>query len=494
MFSTYLKHGWLKLARSRGFGREIGTMIAIGFLSLMILGYLLALGFYLNTLLSEVFGVSDTITYLNGLLIYYIVYDFLLRYFLQNVPVMDIVPYLHLPLKKSGMIHFILLKSIFKPINLISLVVFGPFAFTVISESYGNLTAWSWISSLLAISIMLHYLMIIFKKKLDGSPIGILVIFLLSILTIGADYLGWFSLRPVSSQLFNLTLETPWLLTLVFIAGTFLSYTIDFKYFKRNLYIEELEVKTQSEARITPGLSYLSSLGRVGELISLEIRLIVRHKKSKMMLVLSGALLLYGLIFYRDPAMMEELPGFSIFVGVFITGIFMLNYGQMLFSWQGKHFDFIITQDITLKDYIKSKYYLLAGVSVVCFILSIPYVYFGWWVLLCHIAVILFNLGVNIFVLMNFAMWNPKPMDLNKSSMFNYEGIGAAQWLMGIPILVGPYVIYGPLTFTLGQYWALAGIAIVGLIGVIFHQKLIDYTAKRFLAKKYAIASGFRQE
>ncbi len=34
MFSTYLKHGWLKLARSRGFGREIGTMIAIGFLSL----------------------------------------------------------------------------------------------------------------------------------------------------------------------------------------------------------------------------------------------------------------------------------------------------------------------------------------------------------------------------------------------------------------------------------------------------------------------------
>jgi hypothetical protein len=32
-------------------------------------------------------------------------------------------------------------------------------------------------------------------------------------------------------------------------------------------------------------------------------------------------------------------------------------------------------------------------------------------------------------------------MDLNKGAMFNYEGVGAAQFLIIIPLMAGPYLV-----------------------------------------------------
>ena len=183
-----------------------------------------------------------------------------------------------------------------------------------------------------------------------------------------------------------------------------------------------------------------------------------------------------------------------LFAGVFVTGVFMINYGQFLFSWQAGHFDFTLTRPLSIRQYIESKYWLLVTVTFLCFLLSIPYVYFGWKILLVHFTVMLFNIGVNVYVIMNMAMWSPKKINLSKGGTLNYEGVGAAQWIMGIPILLGPYVLYLPFRWMGYPNIGLIMVGLAGVIGIVFRPYLLSLTAQRLASLKYKIASGFRQE
>jgi hypothetical protein len=147
-----------------------------------------------------------------------------------------------------------------------------------------------------------------------------------------------------------------------------------------------------------------------------------------------------------------------------------------------------------MRQYVESKYWLLSIVTVGCFILSTPYVYFGWKILVVHLAMTLFNLGVNVFVILNVAMWNPKKVALQKSATFNYQGIGAAQWIMSIPILAGPYVFFLPFSIMGNPEVGIVAVALAGIIGIIFRGKLISFTTRRLMERKYKIAAGFRKD
>tara|TARA_Y100000593_G_scaffold77654_1_gene143852 strand:- start:445 stop:1086 length:642 start_codon:yes stop_codon:yes gene_type:complete len=212
--------------------------------------------------------------------------------------------------------------------------------------------------------------------------------------------------------------------------------------------------------------------------------------------MLSGFFLLYGLIFYTNPvyASDEGISTIFIFVGVFITGIFMIQYGQLFLSWNSGNFDFFLNRRGGVEELIRGKYLLFISVSVVCFLASVPYVYFGWQILAVHFATFLFNVGILVHAIIYLALWKPKPMDLNKGAMFNYEGVGAAQWLMVIPMMVLPYLIYLPFSFLVSDYAGLIALSVCGILGIIFFKPLAKLNVQRVMQNKYEISSSFRQE
>jgi hypothetical protein len=172
----------------------------------------------------------------------------------------------------------------------------------------------------------------------------------------------------------------------------------------------------------------------------------------------------------------------------------MINYGQLLFSWQGCHFDFTLTRPISVRHFIESKYWLLSASMLIAFVLSLPYAYFGWKIILVHLAIMLFNMGINVFIMMNIAMWGPKRIDLKNGDIFNYEGIGAAQYVMAFPILLAPYVFYLPFSFLVSSEVGILAVGSVGLTGFALRPYLINLTTKRLENRKYLIAAGFRKE
>ncbi len=493
MILTLLSHEFKRITRSVSFGRELTTTFLLGFLGLMMLVYTLILGFALDSMITKGLDQPDSFAFLNRFILYYFALEFITRYFIQNAPVLDAQPYLHLPVKRSTLIHYLLGKSMFHLLNIMVMLLFAPFTFMAVWMRAGGSAALLWLGTLILLSWAIHYLVILFKKRLDDTVWGLLCVIGTIIFFIAADYFQWFQLTQVSFLIFGSIERLP-ILFILSIGLLILVYYFSWRAFLAGLYPDDWAKNEDAHRSKRYDFTFLKSFGWIGEWINLEIKLILRHKRTRTILWMSSLLLLYGLVFYTKDNLMQEMPDIMLFAGVFITGIFMINYGQFLFSWQAGHFDFTLTRPLSIRQFIESKYWLLVTVTLLCFLLSIPYVYFGWKILFVHFTVMLFNIGVNVYVIMNMAMWGPKKIDLGKGGTLNYQGVGAAQWIMGIPILLGPYVIYLPFRWMGYPNVGLIMVGLAGVIGIVFRPYFLSLTAQRLASLKYKIASGFRQD
>jgi len=241
MVAMLLSHSWKKFIRSVSFTKELATSIFLSLLALMVVGYSLALGFALDPIITKGLKQPDSFQFLNNLLIYYFGFEFMMRYFMQNLPVLDVQPYLHLPLKRSRIVHYLLTKSLVHVLNSSVFLLFGPFALTVIANRYGSAAGWSWLLSLGLISLCLHYIVLIFKKGLDDTVWGLLSLVGVLSLLAASDYYGWFKLSDLTAPLFASAAQKPYLI-LILVAIFLLTYFFNFRFFLQSMYPDELVI------------------------------------------------------------------------------------------------------------------------------------------------------------------------------------------------------------------------------------------------------------
>jgi hypothetical protein len=494
MVKTLIKLEVLKRLRGTSFARSLAIGILMLFVGILLLGYLFLFGLFLNRLVTDVLEKPDAIIFINSNLLYFFLLELIYRYFIQQLPVINLENYLHLPIPKSGIIHALLVCSFLSPLNIVALLIFGPFAFVEVMVVYSMGPAMVWLGAIVLTSWSMHWFVLWFKQRFEDSLTGTLVVFSALLISIGSNYFGLYDLGGFFEPVFTFALENPAPIVLLAIAFI-LSYFLCFAFYRQNAYLEEL-AEAEHLQFANQDLGFLSKFGLAGEMANLEWKLIIRHKKSRTYLMLCLFFLLYGLIFYTNPAY-QEATGFSylfIFVGTFITGIFMLQYGQLFLSWNSPTFDFYTHQKNGLRALVKGKYLLFSGISFACFILSVPYVYFGWNVLFIHLATFLFNMGVTIHLVIYLALWKPKPMNLNKGSVFNYEGMGLSQFLMIIPLIAVPYMVFLPVAYWFGDYVGLLALSIIGAFGLLVFPKISTKMAEVVVDKKYEISAAFRQE
>lgn len=490
MFATLLSQNWKEKTRSSIWAKSVVANIFLGFAALMLLSYAVLAGLFLALGLEDL-TETDPIEFVQRALLYYFIFEFFMRFFLQNVPVQAIEPYLHLPMKKGRVVHFMLRKSQISVFNLLAILIFTPFAFIRIGEAYGMYTGFMWWLMIVGAAFTVHFKTMYFKKKLNDIPNLFLIMFGVISGVGSLDYFGTIALSDLSLWLFNWILEMP-LLALIFPLSWFLTYRINYGYFVNNTYPEELSTR-KSKTQIRGDFGFLKRFGRIGELVGLELKLILRHKRPRSALIMSGFLLLYGLVFYPQEAY-QEMDWIFLFVGIFVTGIFFINYGQFLLSWESGYFDFVLTRKTSYRQYFEAKYYMFVVASAIAFVFSLAYGFFGIKIILINLAAFLFNIGVNIPIVMRIAMNGPKKIDLNKGAAFNYEGVGAAQFLIAIPVLLLPYVVYLPFRALGNDVMGLALVGLVGLLGFLLRDKILDLLTKSFTKNRHKIAAGFRAQ
>jgi hypothetical protein len=491
LFSIFLSQQWKEYTRSSVFQRNVFANIFIGFFLLLMILNLLVIGIFIDDILRDVFPDDDPVRIFNGALIYYFGFDLMLRYLMQSLPTFAIESYLHLPVKKKTMVHFVIFKSVFHVFNFLPLLVFVPFALITISKGHSSLATFAWILSVFLLILNNNFLATYFKRQLVSKPLITLIAVLTLILLAVLDHFDVIKLSVFSTGIFSSVLKNP-ALTFMPVLLVLSSYSLNFFFLKGKMYPDEIINRKSYEVHDIPRIKYLNSIGLTGDLIMLDIKLWWRHKRTKTLLYMFPLFVFYGFFFYPNPMYLQQ-TGWLIFIGTFMTGGMTMNYLNYAFGYESNHFDGILTSRVNMDHYIKAKLTIGMLITTLCFILTIPYVFFAKEILVVNFVAFLFNLGILSFVLLYMATFNKKRMDLSKGSTFNYQGIGALNWLILLPAFLLPILIYTPFAIMDYKYTGFAVIGLVGILGLISRKFWVKAIVKSFYKRKYSMAEGFRE-
>ena len=492
LLKWFINHQWKQSFRSTIFQRNLAVNIFLGFIVLLLFVEFLAGGIYLSDKWQELFPDVHPVTKFNSFLLYYFGMDFVMRFFIQNLPVMSIEPYLHLPIRKSSIINYLLGKAFLSFFNFFPFLILIPFMIFQVFPAYGSEKAWLWIISISASIFTMNYLLVYFKRQLANNPkvVGFLGLAIGTLILL--DNLGVFSFSEISSTIYNSMVDIEFYF-LIPILVLVLVYTMNFRFLKANMYPEEISLKRKQKVDSISSMKYLKGLGKFGELVSLEMRLFLRHKRTKSVLYIGSILLFYGLIFYTQPEY-DNVLWFKILIGWFTTGVMIYNYLNYAFSYESNYFDALLAHNIDMKEYFEMKLKIAIIIGSVFFIASTPYLYFGWEILFVHFCVYVYNIGFMSFMLLYIATYNKNRMDLSKGAAFNYQGIGASNWLAMLPAMLIPILMYVAFNAFGYPYLGIIAIAVIGLLGLLFSKSLMSIILKQFQQKKYIMAEGFRKK
>lgn len=483
-----LIHQWKEKFRSPFWQKSILLNIVLGVVGLYLLLNLVAISLLADKILPELFNERNVVDSFTSLLFYYFLFDLMARFLFQQIPILSIQPYLTLPIKKSTLIHYPIIKSVFSFFNLLALLLIIPFFFKNIYVTQDSQFSFTWLVTVLSLIAANNFLNFSLKKYFSKQAIIPLLFIALTGLLLYLDIAKITSMSEYFSVAIYTLSNT---ISLAFLPVLFatLCYYLAYTLLKNNAYIEDSEkliVKKRNE------FSFLNSYGEIGQLISVELKMILRNKRPRSLLYISGLFILYGFVFYNKENLDNDIT--LSLAGFLLPAVFSTNYGQFLFSWESSFFDSYLANKISHFNYIKSKYILLSISSVIGFFIVLPYALFSYKIAFINAAFLLYNLGISSIMMMFFCTFNRSYIDLGKGQFMNYQGMGITQFLVIVPIMGVPLLIYftHKMLGILPYYYY--SMAVIGLIGIALNKYSLELIYRSFVKRKYKMALGFRQK
>lgn len=487
MIRHFLRLEWKQYFRSAYWQKGIALKIILGFFALYMMLTFSAMGFFAFKALKKFFPESDPLQIVNSYLIFAIVADLIFRYMMQKMPIMNIKPLLILPIQKSKLVHYVLGKSAFSFFNVMSLFFYIPFSIVLIGEGYDTNGIFAWLFSMILIIQSVNFLNFLINK--NNKAFWTLVVVLLG--GFALKYFNLFDLSAMSQTLFDGIVADP-IMAIIPLGTLLLLYRINYKQLKSQVYLDAA-VSVKVKKANTADLSWANKFGDMAPFIKNEIRLIWRNKRTKTVFLMSFIFLFYGLIFFTNPMYEEKMPTFLIFASLFITGGFVINYGQFIPAWESSYYSMLMTQNLRYRKYLESKWYLMSVITAVLFFLSTPYLYFGLDKFLMIAAGAIFNIGFNTLFLLYAGSFNRKKIDLNASGLGNTQGTSATQFLIIIPIMGLPMLLFWGFSSLFNFNAGIISIAIVGILGIAFKNYFMGLIEKKYIKDKYVTIHAFSQ-
>ena len=490
MLRQLLSQDWKSFRRSPAFGQEVLKTVFLGLFGFMMVLYAFALGAFVPEIIEEFAPEADPFTFVGKGLLYYFLIDILIRGLMQKFPVLEIKPLLARPIKKGTLSHFVLLKSIKSFFNYFPLFFIVPYFLRNVMGAQPTMVGVNFLLVSIGLILLANFIGFAVDKFFKSKSWLAFVILGLIMGTLYLDFSGRIGLGPYLEQLYLFLVSTP-ITAIIPIVLAGISYYFIHQMVKGYMYLDNMGASSGNKEVSSYNFGFARYFGQPGYLMDLETKLIWRSKRSKTFLMISLVMLAYPLIFIGNASF--DMMGMKIFVGLFVTGMFAMNYGQLLLSWNSPHFDLLMTRNLKIQDIFKAKYYLLAGSCVVLFTLFSVYFFIDRELFFIGAVMFLYNAGVTIYLYMILASFNSKRIDPTKGSMMNYEGIGASHFLILIPVWLIPYAIWKVADLLGNGNIGFVAIAVLGILGLVLHQPIINAITKLFFRNKYKISAAFRK-
>jgi hypothetical protein len=421
---------------------------------------------------------------------------FFLRLFF-NTNLSTTVPQLYyLPISKNKLTNLLILRSFFDSINFLFIIFGLTFWFRTIYFSFSIYSILFFIA-IPAIVLFIQFLYLHIARFIQHQLWIFKVIFILLFLAFAYSITEFGFNNSFTENLFNIIQSEKLayifvsiaLISSYFLVKSYQTYFANIGYYK--------SFANYSYSRSGSVSNYISGLfsnNPVSQLVLMDIKLLLRSKRTKYMwiaLIYPLSQIIPKIDYEKSPFDFSNPPEMGL---VLITGFFfiipMSIVGQMM-QFNSSFFDGLHLFVPNIRDYFKAKLSLIRA-TVLIFILLISFVAFFDLQLLAiilMIAVYFLTFGAHFTVYLS--TYFDTRFELNESPFFNAQGTdmaGMAFLLIPIPYLALVGIIY----YFGGIQWMFYFTILVALTGVAFSEYFMKETIKNFNESKYNRLNGFR--
>lgn len=479
---------WKESFRAPQWEAKATIKILIGVVSLYFIGSFLFLGSVVYPALNKTVLEREPLEVFNSVLLLFFFAELIIRFFFQQLPVTNIQSLILLPFKKRQIVNHVMLRSVFSPFNLVPFIIYLPFAISMYRDDYLETQALAWWLALLMTTLSLNFLLYIINK--NNTYFVALVLLLLG--TIALDVYAETDLGKMVGIPFDAVVNKPEYLVgfLLLLCGM---YAVLFFFLKKSFYLDAGLGKKRT--RVSGGeYTVLNFLGDDALILRNDLRMIVRNARPRQIALMSFLFLFYGLVFFTQD-IYRDMEYVMVFAGIFVTGGFTMTFGNYVPAWDSSYYKLLMTQNISYKKYLLSKWNLMAFVTAVSALLAIPYVYFGWDILAIVIAGAFFNIGLNTWVTLFGGLLNKTPMKLNvKAKAFeNTQGFSMTQFVLIIPKMVLPVLLYWLPSFFISPTAGFISLAGSGIVAIILRDKIANWVTELYKKQKHETIEAFNK-
>lgn len=428
---------------------------------------------------------------LNGGLVIVLALDFLVRSPFQKTPTQEVKPYLLLPVKRSRVIDFLLIRSGLNGFNFIWLFLFVPFAIITVTKFFGVWGVITYCTGIWLLMILNNYWYLLCRTLFSERIWWIL----LPIAVYAGLACGIFI--PDNSPIFDFFMELgDGFITgnILYFVGVLAAITI-FWWINRqimsSLIYNELNKVEDTKANASE-YNFFERYGEVGEYMRLEVKMLFRNKSCKnslrtifILVIMFSCIIAFTEIY--DAAPMRN------FLTVYNFAIFGILFLINIMSYEGNYMDGLMSRKESIYVILRAKYILYSIAMIIPFILMTPAMIMNKVEVLNAFSWVIFTAGFIYFGLFQLAVYNNKAVPLNLKLASRQNTGSALQNIISFVALGTPLILFYLLNAWLGSTVTSWVLMAIGAVFIATSHLWLKNIYHRFMKRRYQNLEGFRE-
>ena len=491
LYKMLRHHIKLSEKRSPVYDQNRTAKIVIYILSGFMIVYIL----FLAVMLAMIANSSTENTpceFLFGLLPFFLVGDFLVRFLGQQTPAQLIKPYLLLPVPKYACVESFIFSAIITPNNMLWMCLTIPYAILSILFSCGFWVALCFVIGFQLIIIINSQNYMLWRTLIVRS----MAWWIAPVLLYGALFIPWllkdfnhfFDFYASFGEGIGYAKLIPWLIIfLLLVVYFFINREIQYHFTSTEVASDkEAALKSVSEFKL------FDRYGEIGQYIKLEIKSVMRNKnmRNSFLYAVIFTIILSLIISYTD------IYDGAFSSKFFIVYVFIINAGMLLvriMGAEGNYIDGLIIHKENILQLLHAKYIFHCMLLLIPFIIMIPTVIMGKYSLLMLVSLMAFAAGPVFMLLMQLAVYNKQTIPLN--TKFVSKGNVETNWFAFIAEMVAmfaPVALISILSVFFSENVTYLILLVVGVITALARKIWLRNIYERFMKRRYENMESFR--
>lgn len=414
--------------------------------------------------------------------------DLVIRYFFQKMPTTLVKPLLIQNVRKKTIVNYCLTKSSLSFFNFVNLFM-GVALLLVLALDYKVGFGTSFLFALtFTLFLWANNFLVQLLNHVTKFALPFLVVFAA---VLALDFFKYVEVTAYTKYFFEALYNYPFLIVVVAVYLIALLVAC-YRFYFKNLSLDSAVV-VKKETYKYYDLNFLNRFGTLAPFLKLDLKLLTRNKRTRMVLMMSAMFLLYGLIFFTVD-MYKSNNFFTIVAAIMITGGFMMLFGQYVPSWDSSYYPLMMTQNIPYRTYLESKWLIMVLGTLVSIILASFYLFFGLQTYLIIVAVGFYNIGWNCYVSLITGAFVRSKIDLssNKNAFGDTKAFNVQTLLLSIPTIAIPMLLYFVLTKLLPFNTAMIVFVAIGLVGILLKKPMFNLIENLYKSQKYKTIKAYK--